>query len=141
MIKLLKTEDYDEEYGSRIFVSFSRDEDGNILGEPPEVCFDSGYLNDDFDEAKWTHFIDDNCNFMFSDADPKQFPERVHTLLESISINSQDYDVHEEVAAQFSKFIRRSKSQQQQIAELEEKLEKYEIAEAERVFGSVADLR
>ena len=72
--KLLKTEEYNEEMGSVIFVSFSRDDQGVILGEPPEVYCGSGYLEQDFDENKWTHFIDNNLNFLFTDADPVNFP-------------------------------------------------------------------
>ena len=71
--KLLKTEEYNEEMGCVIFVSFSRDDDGSIVREPPEVMVSHGYLDDDFDENKWTHFIDNNLNFMFSGADPVNF--------------------------------------------------------------------
>lgn len=73
--KLRKTEEYDEEIGCVIFVSFSRDDDGTIIGEPPEVMVSRGYLEDDFDETKWTHFIDNHLNFIFTDADPVNFPE------------------------------------------------------------------
>ena len=73
--KLLKTEEYNEEMGSVIFVSFSRNENGEIIGEPPEVCIACGYMDDTFDEKKWTHFIDDNLNFLFQDADPINFPK------------------------------------------------------------------
>jgi len=74
-MKLINTDEYDEEYGCCLFVSFSRDEKGNILGEPPEVCFSSGYLEDDFDGEKWTHFVKGDFNFMFSDVDPINYPK------------------------------------------------------------------
>jgi len=75
-MKLLKSEEWHEGLGASIFVSFSRDEDGDILGEPPELYYGSGYLEDEFDFGKWTHFIDGDFNFLFSDADPKQYPKR-----------------------------------------------------------------
>jgi hypothetical protein len=34
----------------------------------------------------------------------------------TLTINNQNYDVHEEVAEQFSKFIRRSKTKDEQLA-------------------------
>lgn len=34
----------------------------------------------------------------------------------TVNINSQSYEVHEEVAEQFSKFIRRAKSKDREIA-------------------------
>ena len=36
--------------------------------------------------------------------------------MDTVNINGQPYEVHEEVAEQFSKFIRRSKAQDEQIA-------------------------
>ena len=73
-MKLLPTSEWHEDLGASIFVYFSRDENGMILGEPPEVDFLSGYLEDGFDAEKWTHFIDCDLNFIFSDADPVNFP-------------------------------------------------------------------
>lgn len=75
-MKLLSSEDWHEDLGVSIFVSFSYDDYGKILGEPPELYFGSGYLEDDFDFDKWTHFIDGDFNFIFSDADPINFPPR-----------------------------------------------------------------
>jgi hypothetical protein len=75
-MKLLPTEEWHEDLGSSIFVCFSRDENGKILGEPPEIEYCSGYLEDGFDPEKWTHFIDGNFNFIFSDADPINFPPK-----------------------------------------------------------------
>ena len=72
-MKALPSSDWHEDLGASIFISFSRDENGDILGEPPELYFGSGYLEDDFDFDKWTHFIDGNFNFIFYDADPKNF--------------------------------------------------------------------
>lgn len=69
-----KTGDYHEDMGCCIFISFSRDKNGKILGEPPEICFANGYAETDFDESKWTHFIDGDTNFIFSGADPVNFP-------------------------------------------------------------------
>ena len=73
-MELFKTEDYDEELGYMLFVSFSRDENGKILSEPPEVKLSHGYVEDDFDADKFTHFIDVNCNSIFEQADPVNFP-------------------------------------------------------------------
>lgn len=73
-MKLLKTEEYHEDMGPVLFVSFSRNEDGTILGEIPEFEMLSGYLEVHFDKNKWTHFINDNLNFIFTDADPINFP-------------------------------------------------------------------
>lgn len=73
-MNLSKTEDYHEDYGPCLFFSFSRDSEGNILGEPQDVMFSYGYLEDDFDDKKWTHFIaDENFNFAFEQADPENF--------------------------------------------------------------------
>lgn len=74
--QLLKTEDYHEDYGSCLFVRFSTEEDGSIVGEPPEVVFASGYIEDGFEESEWPYFIKGSWNFMFTDADPANFPER-----------------------------------------------------------------
>lgn len=73
-MKLLPTHQWHEDLGASIFVSFSRDENGNILGEPPELMYSSYYLEENFDQEKWTHFIDGDFNFIFSDADPANFP-------------------------------------------------------------------
>lgn len=73
-MKLSKTKEYHEDMGSCLFVSFSRDENGQILGEPPEVEFCNGYLEVGFDENKWTHFVEGDFNFLFTDADPENFP-------------------------------------------------------------------
>jgi hypothetical protein len=74
-MKLLKTDEFHEDMGCCLFVSFSRDEHGNILGEPPEVCFSSGYMEIGFDDQKWTHFVEGDFNFMFTHADPIHFPK------------------------------------------------------------------
>ena len=75
-MQVLESKEWHEDLGASVFISFSRDENGNILGEPPEFYFGSGYLEENFDFDKWTHFIDDNFNFIFEDADPKNFPPR-----------------------------------------------------------------
>tara|TARA_R110000851_G_scaffold314332_1_gene476302 strand:- start:929 stop:1327 length:399 start_codon:yes stop_codon:yes gene_type:complete len=75
-MKLLPTSEWHEDLGASIFVCFSRDENREILGEPPEMEYCSGYLESDFDEEKWTHFIDGDFDFMFSDADPINFPPK-----------------------------------------------------------------
>jgi len=73
-MKLKKTEDYHEDDDCCLFFSFSRDSDGIIVGEPPEVMFSFGYLEDDFDANKWTHWIDgEDWNWIFKEADPKRF--------------------------------------------------------------------
>ena len=75
-MELLPASEWHEDLGASIFVSFSRDENGNILGESPELYYGSGYLDEDFDFDKWTHYIDGDFNFMFSDVDPSRFPKR-----------------------------------------------------------------
>ena len=76
-MKALPSDEWDEDLGSSIFISFSRDEDGNILGEEPELMWSSCYLeSDNFDFDKWTHFIDGDFNFIFEDADPINFPSK-----------------------------------------------------------------
>jgi hypothetical protein len=75
-MKVLKSEEWHEDLGASVFISFSRSDSGEILGEPPELYFGSGYLEEDFDFGKWTHFIDGDFNFIFSDADPVNFPPR-----------------------------------------------------------------
>lgn len=74
-MKLLPTSEYHEDMGPCLFVNFSRDENGKILGEPPEVYFASGYMEDGFDGSIWTHFVEGDFNFIFSDADPVNFPK------------------------------------------------------------------
>ncbi|MCP4267473.1 MAG: hypothetical protein GY777_18240 [Candidatus Brocadiaceae bacterium] len=73
-MKVKPSSEWHEDRGSSIFLSYSKDFDGTILGEPPEICFASGYLQEDFDYEKWTHFIDGDYNFLFSDVDPIKFP-------------------------------------------------------------------
>jgi hypothetical protein len=76
-MKLFKTEEYNEDFGPCLFINFSRDENGNVLGEPPEVCFSSGYLQEDFEESEWPYFIKgDLFNHLFEQADPKSFPPK-----------------------------------------------------------------
>jgi len=75
-MKLKPSGDWHEDLGLSIFVSFSRDENGEILGEPPELYWGSGYLEEDFDFNKWAYFIDGDFNFIFTDADPVNFPVR-----------------------------------------------------------------
>lgn len=75
-MKVLPVSQWDEEYGPSIFVSFSRDKNGKILGEPPELYWGDGDLDEDFDPTKWTHFIDGDFNFVFEEADPISFPRK-----------------------------------------------------------------
>jgi len=75
-MELKPSSEWHEELGASIFVCFSRDENGDIVGEPPELHYGSGYLEEDFDFEKWTHFIDGDFNFIFHDADPDNFPRR-----------------------------------------------------------------
>ena len=52
-MRLLPSDEWHEDLGASIFVCFSRDESGEILGEPPELCYGSGYLDDEFDFDTW----------------------------------------------------------------------------------------
>jgi len=85
-VKLRPTDEYHEDMGSCLFVSFSRESDGAILGEPPEIAFKEGYLEIDFDPEEWTHFIDGDFNFIFTDADPDKFP-KIEPKESSYSLN------------------------------------------------------
>ena len=71
---LRNTEDYHEDLGLVVFVSFGKDENGEILGEPPEVYAGYGYLDCDFDEVKWDYFFEINFNSLFEQADPVNYP-------------------------------------------------------------------
>jgi hypothetical protein len=73
-MKLLKSEEWYEDMGGRIFVKFERKADGSIEGAPIDVCFANGYIDEYLDMSEYTHFIDDNCNSLFSAADPESFP-------------------------------------------------------------------
>ncbi len=72
--KVYEIEDYHEDLGGVLFISFGRDENGVIQGEPSEFYMGHGYLEDDFDESHWTHFIKGDFNFIFTAADPVNFP-------------------------------------------------------------------
>lgn len=77
-MKLNKTEEWHEDDGPVLFISFSTNKDGVIQGEPFETYFGSGYLDDGFDSSKWTHYVDGiNWNFIFTQADPINFPELI----------------------------------------------------------------
>ncbi len=75
-MNVLPSDEWHEDLGASIFICFGRDENNEILGEPPELYFGSGYLEEDFDFDKWTHFIDGDFNFIFEDADPINFPSK-----------------------------------------------------------------
>jgi hypothetical protein len=64
--ELYPTSEFHEDDGIALFVSFSRGEDGVVLGEPPEFYMGSGHLEDNFDDKKWTHFIKaSSLNYIF----------------------------------------------------------------------------
>lgn len=44
--------------------------------------------------------------------------------MSTVEINNQNFEVHEEVAEQFSKYIRRSKDKDAKIADLQHKINK-----------------
>jgi hypothetical protein len=68
-LEVFEADTYNEEDGPCLFFSFSRDDNGKILGEPPETEFLNGYMGDDFDPKKWTHFIKGiDFNFVFTAA-------------------------------------------------------------------------
>lgn len=74
-MKVLKTEDYNEDMGPQIFISFGREDDGSIACEPFETMMSYGYSEEDFDESIWTHFFYcESFNYVFNAADPVQFP-------------------------------------------------------------------
>lgn len=74
-MQLRKTEDYHEDYGSAIFIGWGRDNNGNVLGEPPELYFGRGWLDDGFDDELFTHWIEAKFfNELFTQVDPENFP-------------------------------------------------------------------
>lgn len=74
-MKLRKTEDYHEDYGSAIFIGWSRDKNGKVLGEPPELYFGCGWLDEGFDDELFTHWIEAKFfNELFTQVDPENFP-------------------------------------------------------------------
>lgn len=74
-MKLMKTDDYHEDYGSVIFIGWGRDDEGNILGEPPELYFGWGWLDEGFDPDLFTHWIEAKFfNDLFTQADGDRFP-------------------------------------------------------------------
>jgi len=63
---LYPTSEYHEDDGNVLFVSFSRNDKGIVLGEPPLFHMGYGYLEEDFDENQWTHFIKgSSLNYIF----------------------------------------------------------------------------
>ncbi len=63
---VMKTEDYHEDMGAQIFISFNREDDGTMVGEPFDVKMCNGYMDDNFDEKEWTHFLFvESYNFVF----------------------------------------------------------------------------
>lgn len=74
--KLMKTEDYHEDYGAVIFIGWDRNRDGSIAGAPPSLYFGCGWLDEGFDSDLYTHWIDAKFfNSLFTQADPDSFPE------------------------------------------------------------------
>jgi hypothetical protein len=67
-MKILPVSEWHEDLCSSIFIKFSRNEDGEIMGESPEVCYASGYLDPDFDMDYWDYFVDGNINTWFEQA-------------------------------------------------------------------------
>ena len=68
-MKIKPVSEWHEDLGASIFIRFSRDEEGQIRGEPPEVCFVSGYLDDAFNMDEWEYYLVDNVNTWFEQAE------------------------------------------------------------------------
>ena len=68
MDKLNKTEDYHEDFGYVLFLHFPLDNDGYMLGEPPESEISHGYIEYGFDTEKWTHFVQLDFNSLMEQA-------------------------------------------------------------------------
>ncbi|MGL5565038.1 MAG: hypothetical protein ACRDC4_04835 [Plesiomonas sp.] len=74
--KLMKTDDYHEDYGAVIFIGWDRNSDGSIAGAPPSLYFGCGWLDEGFDSDLYTHWIEAKFfNSLFTQADPDSFPE------------------------------------------------------------------
>lgn len=78
-MKIKPADQWHEELGSRLFIKFSRDEEGNILGEEPTVEFASGYTQIGFNIDEWEYFLDESINCWFLQA------ERIETKLRRIN--------------------------------------------------------
>ena len=68
-MKIKPASEWHEDSGASLFIRFSRDESGQILGEPPEVCFAFGYLECGFEVDKWDYYLDENINAWFEQAE------------------------------------------------------------------------
>lgn len=64
-MKIRPVSEWHEDLGCRMFIKFTRDEDGEILGESPQVEFASGYIQDGFDIVDWDYFLDESINTWF----------------------------------------------------------------------------
>lgn len=67
-MKIRPANEWHEELGDSLFIRFARDEDGEILGESPEVEFASGYVQTDFNIDEWEYFLDESINTWFEQA-------------------------------------------------------------------------
>lgn len=67
-MKIRPANEWHEELGDSLFIRFARDEDGEILGESPEVEFASGYIQDGFNIDEWDYFLDKSINTWFDQA-------------------------------------------------------------------------
>lgn len=67
-MKIKPASEWTEEDGSSLFIRFTRNEQGEIVGETPEVEFASGYIQDDFDIDQWEYFLDESINTWFEQA-------------------------------------------------------------------------
>lgn len=69
MMEIAKADEWHEDEGASLFIRFSRNELGEIMGESPEVCFASGYLDDDFNIDEWDYYLTGNVNTWFEQAE------------------------------------------------------------------------
>lgn len=67
-MKITPAKDWTEDNGNSLFIRFVRNEQGEILGESPEVEFASGYIQDGFDIEEWEYFLDESINSWFEQA-------------------------------------------------------------------------
>lgn len=74
-MKILPVGQWSEDDGNCLFIRFSRNEKGEIMGEPPEVVFAHGYIEDGFNIEEWDYFLKDNINSWFEQAE--QFGDRM----------------------------------------------------------------
>lgn len=72
---ILPVSQWSEDDGNSLFIRFSRNEKGEIMGEPPEVVFANGYIEHGFNIEEWDYFLKGSINSWFEQAE--QFGDKM----------------------------------------------------------------